>query len=410
MKIKLSTPETEIKSFISLPASKSISNRALIIQTLCKDKIKIKNLSKSKDTQILFSALKDLSTNTIDIGATGTAMRFLTALLTTISGEKILTGSKRMKQRPIKALVDILHELGAKIEYVENEGFPPIKITGSNLTAKPISIKGNISSQYISALLMIAPYLNEDFYLTIEDKILSKDYIWMTIKLMQKFGIEVDWNDNIISVKKGDYHADEIIVESDWSSASYWFEIISLNKNSMIELTGLKQNSLQGDSVLTELFKTLGIDSAFTNFGLRIKNIPTTCKYFEYDFTDCPDLAQTLTVTLIAKNIPFKLNGLDNLSIKETDRIKALITEFGKLGIDIQAHENNSISWIGNEEITVPANHFVETYEDHRMALAFAPLSIITKNLIIENPDVIVKSYPNYWDDLKDVGFKINDI
>ncbi len=176
----------------------------------------------------------------------------------------------------------------------------------------------------------------------------------------------------------------------------------------MIELTGLKRNSLQGDSILTELFKTIGVDSAFTNFGLRIKNIPTTCKHFEYDFTDCPDLAQTLTVTLVAKNIPFKLSGLDNLSIKETDRIKALVVEFEKLGIRIHAQENNSISWIGNEKIIVPANHFVETYEDHRMALAFAPLAIITKELIIDNPDVVVKSYPDYWDDLKDVGFIIN--
>lgn len=410
MKIKLTAPGTEIKSFISLPASKSISNRVLIIQTLCKDRIKIKNLSKSKDTQILFSALKDLSTNTIDIGAAGTAMRFLTALLATIPGERLLTGSKRMKQRPIKALVNILFELGAKVEYLENEGFPPIKITGSKLTAKPIKIKGNISSQYISALLMIAPYLNENLHLTIEDKIISKDYIWMTIRLMQKFGVEVDWHDNIISVKKGEYHADEIIVESDWSSASYWFEIISLNKNSMIELTGLKPNSLQGDSVLTELFKTLGIDSVFTNFGLRIKNIPTTCKYFEYDFTDCPDLAQTLTVTLVAKNIPFKLSGLDNLSIKETDRIKALVIEFKKLGIHIIDESKNSISWTGNEEIIVPTNHFIETYEDHRMALAFAPLSFIIKNLTVENPDVVAKSYPNYWDNLKEVGFEISYI
>ena len=408
MKLKITTPKTEIKSFISLPASKSISNRALIIRALCKDWFKIKKLSKSKDTQVLISALKDLSANTIDIGATGTAMRFLTAFLSTIPGERILTGSERMKQRPVQALVDILRELGAQIDYLENKAYPPLKITGNKLIAKPVSIKGNISSQYISALLMIAPYLNDDFDLTIEDKILSKDYIWMTIKLMQKFGIDVEWNDNIISVKKGEYKPEELIVESDWSSASYWFEIISLSENSMIELTGLKRNSLQGDSILTELFKTIGVDSAFTNFGLRIKNIPTTCKHFEYDFTDCPDLAQTLTVTLVAKNIPFKLSGLDNLSIKETDRIKALVVEFEKLGIRIHAQENNSISWIGNEKIIVPANHFVETYEDHRMALAFAPLAIITKELIIDNPDVVVKSYPDYWDDLKDVGFIIN--
>lgn len=407
MKIKLTAPITGIKSFISLPASKSISNRALIIQALCQDKIKLKNLSASKDTQVLISALRDLSKNNIDIGAAGTAMRFLTSFLATTSGQRIITGSDRMKQRPIDALVNILKEFGAKIEYLEKGGYPPLKISGSKLIAKPISIKGNISSQYISSLLMIAPYLEGEFTLHIEGKVLSKDYIWMTIKLMQKFGIEIQWTDNIIKVKKGKYKAEELIVESDWSSASYWFEMISLNKNSMVELTGLKRNSLQGDSVLIELYKTLGVDSVFTNFGIRIKNIPATCNYFEHDFTDCPDLAQTLAVTLVAKNIPFKLTGLDNLSIKETDRIKALIVEFEKLGIHLHQELNHTLYWNGNESIVVPKDHFVETYEDHRMALAFAPLSLITKELVIEDPEVVVKSYPDFWKDLESVGFKI---
>ena len=408
MKVKIIAPEKEIKSFISLPASKSISNRALIIRALCSERFKIRNLSESKDTQVLIEALKNLSNETIDIGATGTAMRFLTAFLSTLPDDIILTGSDRMKQRPIHELVNILKELGAKIEYVENEGYPPLNITGSKLQAKPISIKGNISSQYISALLMIAPNLEGDFELTIEDKILSKAYIWMTIKLMQKYGIDVEWNENVIRVKNNEYQPEELIVESDWSSASYWFEIISLCENSMVELTGLKPNSLQGDSILTELYKTIGIDSAFTNFGIRIKNIPTTCEFFEYDFTDCPDLAQTLAVTLVAKNIPFKLTGLDNLSIKETDRIKALVVEFEKLGVHLQTESDFTIFWNGNEEIKVPEDHFVDTYEDHRMALAFAPLSIITKELNIDDPDVVVKSYPKYWEDLNSVGFDIS--
>lgn len=408
MRIKVSAPDSAIKSFISLPSSKSISNRALIIQALCNNKIKLKNLSASKDTQVLISSLKNLSASTIDIGAAGTAMRFLTAYLSVNPGERILTGSERMKQRPIHALVNILNDLGAKIEYLENVGYPPLKITGNKLIAKPISIKGNISSQYISALLMIAPYLDGEFILKIEDKILSKDYIWMTIKLMQKFGIEIQWTDNIIQVSKGEYKAEELIVESDWSSASYWFEMISLKGDSMIELTGLKRDSLQGDSVLTELFKTLGVDSAFTNFGIRIKNIPTACTYFEYDFTDCPDLAQTLAVTLVAKKIPFKLTGLDNLSIKETDRIKALIVEFEKLGIHLQSELNSTLSWNGNEDIIVPKDHFIQTYEDHRMALAFAPLCFVTEDIVIENPEVVVKSYPDFWKNLEDVGFVLS--
>ncbi len=410
MKIAISSPQKEIKSFISLPASKSISNRALIIQALCNERFKIKNLSESNDTKVLVQALKNLSNGTIDIGAAGTAMRFLTAFLSTQEGEYILTGSDRMKQRPINELVNILLKLGAQIHYLEKENYPPLKINGTKLKTKPVSIKGNISSQFISALLLISPYLDHDFELHIENKILSKDYIWMTIKLMQEFGIDVDWKENKIIVKKGEYQAKEIIVESDWSSASYWFEIISLSENSMVELTGLKKNSLQGDSVLIDLFKTIGVDTAFTNFGIRIKNIPTTCTHFEYDYTDCPDLAQTITVTLVAKKIPFKLTGLDNLSIKETDRIKALIDEFQKLGIHLKSENNNSLLWNGNEEIKVPENHFVKTYEDHRMALAFAPLAILTKEIQIEDPDVIVKSYPKFWNDLKCVGFETNSI
>lgn len=408
MSVKITAPNKEIKTFRSLPASKSLSNRALIIRALCKESFKIKNLSTSDDTSILAASLKNLNNQIIDVGAAGTAMRFLTAYLSLVPGERIITGSKRMKQRPIHELVKILRELGANIEYFEKEDYPPLKITGNDLTAKPVNVKGNISSQYISALLMIAPYLNADFTLTIKDKILSKDYIWMTIKLMQKFGIDIEWNSDKIYVKKGEYKPEEIIIEADWSSASYWFEIVSLSENSMIELTGLKRNSLQGDSVLTDLYKTLGVDSAFTNFGVRIKNIPTTCKFFEYDFTNCPDLAQTLTATLIAKKTPFKLTGLDNLSIKETDRIKALVIEFEKLGIHIKTESNNCIFWDGNKNIKVPENHFVETYEDHRMALAFAPLSIVTKELEIKNPEVVTKSYPDYWENLKEVGFAIS--
>lgn len=408
MSVKINAPNKEIKTFRSLPASKSLSNRALIISALSKESFKIKNLSTSDDTQVLKSALLNLNNSSIDISAAGTAMRFLTALLSVIPGERVLTGSERMKQRPIHELVNILREFGAKIEYAEKEGYPPLKITGSKLHAKPVTIKGNISSQFISALLMIAPYLEGNFNLTIEKKILSKDYILMTIKLMQEFGVDVEWSGNKIKVNNGSYEPKEIIIEGDWSSASYWFEIVSLSENAMIELTGLKRNSLQGDSVITELFKTLGVDSAFTNFGLRIKNIPTTCKFFEYDFSNCPDLAQTIAVTLVAKNIPFRLSGLDNLSIKETDRIRALVVEFEKLGIHILTESNNSISWSGNEKIIVPANHFVDTYEDHRMALAFAPLSIITKELEIKNPEVVSKSYPDYWENLKDAGFKIS--
>jgi len=409
MKIKITRLTEPIKSFMPLPASKSISNRVLIIQALCHEKFKIKNLAEADDTKVLVAALENLNKEEIHIGAAGTAMRFLTAYLSMIRGEGTLTGSSRMKQRPVFPLVNILQELGADIEYLEKEGYPPLKIKGKNLSSKPVRIKGNISSQYISALLMIAPYFDQDFTLTIEDKILSRDYIQMTIELMRYFGADVVWNNNEIMIKKGIYQPREIIVEADWSSASYWFEIISLTEGSTVELTGLSKNSLQGDAVLPELYSLLGVDSVFTNFGILIKNVPTTANYFEYDFTNCPDLAQTLAVTLIAKKIPFKLSGLDNLSIKETDRIQALVIEFGKLGIHLQS-TSNSLSWKGKETIKVPENHFVETYEDHRMALAFAPLSVITNEMIINDPEVVTKSYPNYWKNLEEVGFNIEYI
>ncbi|MCG8412080.1 MAG: 3-phosphoshikimate 1-carboxyvinyltransferase [Bacteroidales bacterium] len=407
MKIEIIAPEKEIKNVVLLPASKSISNRMLTIQALCKERIEIQNLATSKDTLVLSAAYKNIDTTEIDIGATGTAMRFLTAFLSISPGERILTGDFRMKQRPIAVLVDILREFGAKIEYLEKEGFPPLKIEGTSLLAKRTQIKGNISSQYISALLMIAPYIDGDFELTIVDKILSKDYILMTTELMHKFGAEVEWIDNTIKVKRAEYKSGEITVESDWSSASYWFEIVSLIPNSEIELEGLHKNSLQGDSVLIDLFRTLGVESKFTNLGILIKNIATKCSFFEYDFSRCPDLVQTLVVTLVAKNIPFNLYGLDNLSIKETDRINALITEFNKLGIHLKSESNKELIWAGNETITIPENHIVETYDDHRMALAFAPISVVTKKISIKKPNVVIKSYPNYWDSLRKVGFKI---
>lgn len=408
MKIEIKAPHKQIGKKIQLPASKSISNRALIIRALSNHDFKINNLSTSNDTKVLVQALSNLSQPVIDIGAAGTAMRFLTAFLSITPGERILTGSERMKQRPVNMLVNILRELGAQIEYLDKEGFPPIKIKGATLKSTPIKIKGNISSQFISALLMIAPSLDNGLKINIEDKILSKDYINMTIKMMQYHGINIQWRNQSIIINKRTYIPKEITVEPDWSAASYWFETISLIENAEVELHGLRQNSLQGDSVLPEIFKRLGVKSTFTQSGLQLKNTPETDNYFEYDFTNCPDLAQTLTVTLVAKKIPFKLTGLDNLSIKETDRINALVVEFEKTGVHLQTNGKDYISWEGNETIKIPVNHFIKTYDDHRMAMAFTPLSIVSKQLIIEDPDVVAKSYPEFWNDLEAFGFSIH--
>jgi len=409
MHIRIKTPNKQAVETIVLPASKSISNRALIIKALCKKTINVYNLSDSNDTKVLLNALTNMPHPIIDIGAAGTAMRFLTAYLSITPGELTLTGSERMKQRPIKVLVDILIELGAQIKYLEKEGFPPLKIKGQTLTSTPVKIKGNISSQYISALLMIAPVLDKGLTIVIEDKILSKDYIHMTLELMHYFGITYEWKNNSIKINRGDYRGKDITVEPDWSAASYWFSVVSLIENAELLLPGLVKNSLQGDSVLPVIFNDLGILSTFTNDGLSIKNMPAKCRYFEYDFTDCPDLAQTLTVTLVAKGIPFRLTGLDNLSIKETDRIKALVEEFEKMGIHLQTNGKNFLEWKGNETIKIPANHSVKTYDDHRMAMAFAPLSINTQSLLIDDPEVVKKSYPSFWEDLHKFGFSINN-
>lgn len=408
MKIVIKAPHKQIGKKIQLPASKSISNRALIIRALSNHDVKINNLSTSNDTKVLVQALSNLAQPVIDIGAAGTAMRFLTAFLSITPGERILTGSERMKQRPIKILVDIFKQLGAKIEYLENEGYPPIKIKGTKLSSKPIKIKGNISSQFISALLMIAPVLEEGLTIIIKDKILSKDYINMTMKMMQYHGINIQWQNQSVLIHKGTYIPKEITVEPDWSAASYWFEMVSFIKNTEIHLPGLLKNSLQGDSVLPEIFNDLGIQTTFNKKGIHIKNIPATCSHFEYDFTDCPDLAQTIAVTLVTKKTPFKLTGLDNLPIKETDRIKALVGEFEKMGIYLQTNGKDFISWNGNESIIIPPNHIIKTYDDHRMAMAFAPLSAITKHLIIEDPNVVAKSYPDFWNDLEAFGFSIH--
>jgi len=405
----VSIKNPNLTGVISLPASKSISNRMLIMQALCPVDFKIQNISTSDDTKALIDALKNCNKELFDIGAAGTTMRFLAAYFSTLSGVRTLTGSERMKKRPIYELVNILNQFGAKIQYLENEKFPPLKIEGKRLCATPVTIRGDISSQFISALLLIAPYLDGHFSLTIEQNILSKDYIMMTIKLMEMYGINIVWDNKTIHVNHGQYIPQDISIESDWSSASYWFEMVSLTEKSTLELIGLQPDSLQGDSVLPELFSNLGVEAKFSKSGIILNSKPTTCKFFEYDFTNCPDLAQTLAVTLVAKNIPFKLTGLDNLSIKETDRIEALITELNKFGVTINKESQSRLSWTGNETIQLVDNTVIETYHDHRMALAFAPLSLKTGMIKIENPAVVSKSYPNFWNDLREAGFNIGE-
>ena len=389
---------------INLPASKSISNRALILNALSYSPYDIENLSDSDDTRVMVRVF-DSNDTKFDIGAAGTAMRFLTAFLAKTVGEWQITGSERMKNRPIRILVDALNQLGARIEYLEKEGYPPLKILGSALTGGEISLNGSVSSQYISALMMIAPYMQNGLKITLEGKIISKPYIIMTQKMMAEFGVSADFTGNIIDIKPQTYSPTRFRVESDWSAASYWYEILSLAGKGKIHLKGLKKESYQGDCKVAELFEQLGVKTEFDKDGVIISanNKPET-PCFEYDFTNEPDLTQTFAVSCCLKEIPFTFSGLQSLKIKETNRIAALINELGKLGYVLYEPAEGQLAWNG-ERCVATENPVIATYDDHRMAMAFAPAALF-QPLTIEHPEVITKSYPGFWKDLSKLEMK----
>ncbi|MBA3682233.1 MAG: 3-phosphoshikimate 1-carboxyvinyltransferase [Bacteroidetes bacterium] len=408
----LKAPEQILNSTIHLPGSKSISNRFLILKEVVAINLTLENISTSVDTQHLQKALeqiKNKSGSTIDIGHAGTDMRFLTAYLSCTEGEWILTGSDRMKQRPIGELVDALKELGADITYIENENFPPLKIKGKKLTGGKIEMDGSISSQFISALLLVAPKFENGLELTLKNDIVSWPYIKMTTDLLSEFGVQVSKNLNTISVSKSLIInlKSLILVESDWSAASYWYSLIALSKNASITLKGLNRSSLQGDSILPEIYKEFGVSSEFKQDALILTKNSSPAKNFAYDFTNCPDLAQTVAVTCFGLGIKAELTGLKTLKIKETDRISALKTELEKFGADVSITENSIL--INNTRLKIQDRLLtIETYNDHRMAMSFAPLALVYGPLNIQNPEVVSKSYPLFWEDLKSVGFSVN--
>ncbi|WP_294479334.1 3-phosphoshikimate 1-carboxyvinyltransferase [uncultured Bacteroides sp.] len=396
-----------VKATIQLPASKSISNRALVINALGKGIYPPENLSDCDDTYVMIKALSE-GKDTIDIMAAGTAMRFLTAYLSVIPGEKrTITGTTRMQQRPIQILVNALRELGAEIKYVGNEGFPPLCIKGAELKGNEITLKGNVSSQYISALLMIGPVLKNGLTLHLTGEIISRPYINLTLQLMQDFGARAAWTSaDSISVAPQPYQSIPFTVESDWSAASYWYQIAALSPVAEIELLGLFHNSYQGDSRGAEVFSRLGITTEFTPRGVKLRKTGKAPERLEEDFVDIPDLAQTFVVTCALLNIPFRFTGLQSLKIKETDRIAALRTELKKLGYVIEEENDSVLMWNG-EQCKPEETPVIATYEDHRMAMAFAPAVTRYANLQIDNPQVVTKSYPAYWEDLKRAGFEI---
>ena len=405
MRYRLSAPSA-IKATIQLPASKSISNRALIINALAESNCTPNNLSDCDDTRVMIKALTQ-DEETIDIMAAGTAMRFLTAYLSVTPGERIITGTTRMQQRPIQILVNALRELGAEISYTNNEGFPPLHIKGVELKGNEITLKGNVSSQYISALLMIGPALKNGLTLHLSGEIISRPYINLTLQLMQDFGAKAAWtSSDSISVAPQPYTSIPFTVESDWSAASYWYQIAALSPKTEIELLGLFRNSYQGDSRGAEVFSRLGITTEFTTKGVKLKKTGKAPERLEEDFIDIPDLAQTFVVTCALMNIPFRFTGLQSLKIKETDRIAALKNELKKLGYVIKEENDSILMWNG-ERCEPEETPVIATYEDHRMAMAFAPAIISHPTMQIADPQVVTKSYPGYWKDLKQAGFQI---
>ncbi len=407
MRYKLSAPSV-VKTTIQLPASKSISNRALIINALARGTTPPCNLSDCDDTLVMIKALAE-NNETIDIMAAGTAMRFLTAYLSTVQGTHILTGTERMQQRPIQILVNALRELGAQIEYAGKEGFPPLRIHGTELKGNELTLKGNVSSQYISALLMIGPVLKNGLRLHLTGEIISLPYINLTLQLMKEFGAKAAWTSgNSIEVAPKPYTPVSFMVESDWSAASYWYQIAALSEQAEIELMGLFRNSYQGDSRGAEVFSRLGITTEFTHEGVLLKKSNRLVEQLNEDFVDIPDLAQTFAVTCCLLGIPFRFTGLQSLKIKETDRIFALKAELRKLGYLLQDAQDSILIWDG-ERCQPEAQPVIQTYEDHRMAMAFAPAALRFPEMRIAEPQVVSKSYPAYWEHLQQAGFQIDN-
>ncbi|VTQ03296.1 3-phosphoshikimate 1-carboxyvinyltransferase [Sphingobacterium daejeonense] len=409
----LTHPSQEIKGTVQLTGSKSESNRALIIQALSKGTVKVENLSEAADTVTLKAALEkaqDTSTDlkTIDIGPAGTAMRFLTSYLNLIKGNFVLTGTERMQQRPIGILVDALKDLGADIHYENKSGYPPIKIEGGMIQGKDkISIQGNISSQYISSLLLIASSLKKGLTLDIQGELTSRPYVTMTLEMLKECGIAYDFNQNSIRIAKQPFQESVIYVEPDWSAASYWYSIVALSKNGHIVLPGLKQHSLQGDMEIVEIMTHFGAESSFESDGLHLKKVGLNSEKTLFDFKECPDLAQTVVVVASALKKDVSFTGLETLKIKETDRILALQTEIAKFGAELVA--DGETYHLKTENVSDPRNLTISTYEDHRMAMAFAPLALVFQQVIIEEPEVVEKSYPMFWDHLQQQGFSISE-
>jgi len=415
-KIRIHKEDKTAKGVIKLSGSKSISNRVLIIQALCDGDFKIDNLSDSDDTKTLQQLLAS-DDYTLDAHHAGTTFRFLTSYLAIKEGENILTGSERMQERPIKALSEALIKMGADISYEKNDGYPPLKIgTPKRELDNKISLPATISSQYISSLLLIAPCLENGLEISLVGDLVSRPYLEMTLRIMEYFGVNHSWEGDVIKVEKQDYIAKDFFVEADWSAASYYYIIGAMAEDVDITLEGLQEKSLQGDSAIVEISKSFGLSTTFDNDTLRIRKDGKKEEFFEYNFINCPDIAQSVSTMAAGTGISTLFSGLQTLKIKETDRIAALKQELGKVNVWLSKLPAK-FSKKSEEEYYMQEGGIVSdddapvfaTYKDHRMAMAFGPLGMLFP-IEMEAPMVVTKSYPNYWEDLKKLGYKIEEI
>ena len=407
MNLLLQTSHANLQANIAVTGSKSETNRLLLLQALFSN-ITLANTSNSDDSEVMQKALNG-NDSIVDIHHAGTAMRFLTAYFAVNeSREVVLTGSQRMQERPIKVLVEALTQLGAVITYEKEEGYPPIRIKGQKITAQKVTIPANVSSQYISALLLVAPTLENGIEINLVGEITSIPYIKMTLALLNDLDIKTSFEGNVLKVfPKETVETKEMVVESDWSSASYFFSLVALSNTASITISSYKENSLQGDSALVEIYKQMGVVSQFKNNALTLtKDVDFKPQTLNLDLNNTPDIAQTIVVSCLGLGIGCHLTGLHTLKIKETDRLEALRIELTKLGANISV-TNDSLTLVASDAI----NHNVKiaTYNDHRMAMAFAPLALKVP-IIIENAEVVSKSYPDFWEDMKKLGFNETEI
>ncbi len=399
----------KIKTSILLPASKSISNRLLIIRALCKESPAIDNLSLSEDTLILQRCIENLAEEEVfDVANAGTAFRFLTALLAITPGKHTLTGSKRMLKRPVRELVKALKYLGADIEYSGLTGYPPLIITGKEFTNRITSIKAGVSSQYISALLLIAPCLPKGLKLTLKGEMASRPYIGMTLKLMEQFGVKSHWEKNTISVERQPYQPVHYVVQNDWSAAAFWYQIIAFAKDAEVELIGLSNDALQGDALVAGIYDKLGVKTSFLTDSVLLTHKETRAVVLINDFLQTPDLFPPVMATCAGLNIPFRFTGLKNLAIKESDRVKAMTAELAKFGYYFNYDKKEgSLVYDGNKGNFTDADVICHSHNDHRIAMSLAPMAMIHCRVNLSGAECVSKSYPAYFDDLMKAGFRI---